>query len=130
MAEFKHAKYLQKTQSGFATPEVKLFHGDDVEDALKEGWTEPTGTRANGEPWNPEVEEDEVSYVDAGAEVQKANDARAEKIAQRKETERQKAAAESEKAQAKAEAENPPAPDFRVQVVEPQKAASKSTRRN
>ncbi|SET91338.1 hypothetical protein [Stenotrophomonas indicatrix] len=74
MAEFKHAKYLYKDG------EVKLFAGDEVEDALADGWEYPKFPRSNGEEWNPEVPADEVSAADAAAEVQKANRARQEKL--------------------------------------------------
>ena len=74
MAEFKHAKYLHKDG------EVKLFAGDEVEDALVNGWEYPKFPRSNGEEWNPEVPADEVSAADAAAEVQKANRARQEKL--------------------------------------------------
>lgn len=74
MTEFKHAKYLHKDS------EVKLFAGDEVEDALADGWEEPKFPRSNGEEWNPEVPADEVPAADAAAEVQKANRARQEKL--------------------------------------------------
>lgn len=74
MAEYKHAKYLHKGG------EVKLFPGDEVEDALSDGWELPKFPRSNGEDWNPEVPEDEVSAADAAAEVLKANRARQEKL--------------------------------------------------
>jgi hypothetical protein len=74
MAEFKHAKYLHKDGG------VKLFAGDEVEDALADGWEYPKFPRSNGEEWNPEVPADEVSAADAAAEVQKANRARQEKL--------------------------------------------------
>ncbi|XQA74600.1 hypothetical protein ACM9XA_03420 [Xanthomonas sacchari] len=74
MAEYKHAKYLHKDG------EVKLFPGDEVEDALADGWELPKFPRSNGEEWNPEVPEDEVSAADAAAEVLKANRARQEKL--------------------------------------------------
>ncbi len=74
MAEFKHAKYLHKDG------EVKLFPGDEVEDALADGWELPKFKRSTGEEWNPEIPEDEVSAADAAAEVLKANRARQEKL--------------------------------------------------
>lgn len=74
MAEFKHAKYLHKDG------EVKLFAGDEVEDALADGWEYPKFPRSNGEDWNPEVPADEVSAADAAAEVLKANRVRQEKL--------------------------------------------------
>jgi len=74
MSEHKYAKYLEKDG------EIKLFHGDDVEDAKGDGWKEPEGKKSNGEEWNPAPVEDEVSIADAQAEVLKANEKRQEKI--------------------------------------------------
>lgn len=74
MAEYKHAKYLHKDD------QVRLFPGDEVEDALADGWEFPKFPRSNGEEWNPEVPDDEVSAADAAAEVLKANRARQEKL--------------------------------------------------
>lgn len=74
MAEYKHAKYLHKDG------EVKLFPGDEVEGAMADGWELPKFPRSNGEEWNPEVPEDEVSAADAAAEVLKANRVRQEKL--------------------------------------------------
>lgn len=74
MAEFKHAKYLTKDSK------VELFPGDEVEDALASGWQYPTFPRSNGEEWNPETPEDEVSAADAAAEVLKSNRARQKKL--------------------------------------------------
>ncbi len=59
---------------------MKIFAGDEVEDALADGWEYPKFPRSNGEDWNPEVPADEVSAADAAAEVQKANRARQEKL--------------------------------------------------
>lgn len=70
----KHAKYLAKDG------ETKLFHGDDVEQGLKDGWSIATGNKSNGEPWNPEVREDEVSILDAQAEVVRSNQVRQDKV--------------------------------------------------
>lgn len=86
MAEFKHAKYLHKDG------EVNLFAGDEVEDALADGWEYPKFPRSNGEDWNPEVPADEVSAADAAAEVQKANRARQEKLDAREAKSESKAA--------------------------------------
>lgn len=74
MADKKHAKYL--TKDG----ETKLFHGDDVEQGLKDGWTVADGNKSNGEPWNPEVREDELSPLDAQAEVIRSNQVRQGKV--------------------------------------------------
>lgn len=90
-----HAKYLVKDF------EVKLFHGDDVEDALKDGWAYPATPMSNGAPWNPEVEDDEVSAADAAAEVQKANGERQAKKDAEKAKEQADLQKDSEAAQEK-----------------------------
>jgi len=74
MAEKKHAKYLEKDG------DTKLFHGDDVDQALKDGWAIAEGNKSNGEPWNPEVRDDEVSIADAQAEVVRSNQVRQDKV--------------------------------------------------
>lgn len=48
--------------------EVK-FHADS-EAAKAEGWEEPEGLRSNGEPWNPESEDGEMTQAEALAKVQ------------------------------------------------------------
>lgn len=74
MANKNHAKYLLKDG------QVELFHGDDVEDALKSGWAVAEGNKSNGESWNPEVRDDEVSILDAQAEVVRSNKVRQDKV--------------------------------------------------
>ncbi len=74
MAEKKHAKYLEKDGK------TELFHGEDVEQALKDGWEVAEGNKSNGEPWNPEVRDDEVSILDAQAEVVRSNKVRQDKV--------------------------------------------------
>lgn len=74
MAEKKHAKYLEKDGK------TDLFHGEDVEQALKDGWKIAEGNKSNGEPWNPEVRDDEVSILDAQAEVVRSNKVRQDKV--------------------------------------------------
>lgn len=74
MADKKHAKYLEKDGK------TELFHGDDVEQALKDGWKIAEGNKSNGEPWNPEVRDDEVSILDAQAEVVRSNKVRQDKV--------------------------------------------------
>ncbi len=74
MAEKKHAKYLEKDGK------TELFHGEDVEQALKDGWNVAEGNKSNGEPWNPEVRDDEVSILDAQAEVVRSNKVRQDKV--------------------------------------------------
>lgn len=112
--EKKHAKWLQKDGKR------SLFHGDDVADALQNGWQMVDGNRANGEPWNP-TEEDEIDQLDGAADViREANDYKAEK-AKKKADAAEKARAEA----AKAAPEPDQAPDLKVQVVEPKKSAKK-----
>lgn len=74
MADKKHAKYLVKDG------DTQLFHGDDVEQAIKDGWEVATGNKSNGEPWNPEVREDELLVADAQAEVVRSNAVRQDKV--------------------------------------------------
>lgn len=74
MATKNHAKYLEKDG------DVQLHHGDDVEQALKDGWKIAEGNKSNGEPWNPEVRDDEVSVADAQAEVIRSNKVRQDKV--------------------------------------------------
>ena len=74
MADKKHAKYLVKDG------DTRLFHGDDVEQAIKDGWEVATGNKSNGEPWNPEVRHDELSVADAQAEVVRSNAVRQDKV--------------------------------------------------
>lgn len=120
------ALYLVNPDTG----RVELVHADDVEDRQGAGWKLPTGMKANGEPWNdPEEEADAVSAASNAAEVARANTVREERIEARKAEEREAERAEAEKAQAKAEADNPPTPDFKVQVVEvPAPKVRKSTK--
>lgn len=95
MADVKHAKYLTKDGK------TELFHGDDVEDAQKDGWVIADGKKSNGEPWNPEVRDDEVSILDAQAEVERSNKVRQDKIDAE---DAKKAEKEAPKAEAKPEA--------------------------
>lgn len=62
----KHAMWLEKDGKR------GLYHADDVEAAMLNGWTKVEGERANGEKWNPEPEEGVVYPLDAAAEAQKA----------------------------------------------------------
>lgn len=75
MATKNYAKFLEKDG------DVQLFHGDDVDQALKDGWKIVEGNKSNGEPWNPEVRDDEVSILDSQAEVIRSNKVRQDKVA-------------------------------------------------
>lgn len=41
----------------------------DSEAAKADGWVEPEGVRSNGEPWNPEPKDGELTQADALAKV-------------------------------------------------------------
>lgn len=72
--EKKHALYLVKEGEGGP----KLFHGDDVEAAKANGWSEPDFQKSNGTDWNAE---DDLAQQDAAARLAKAKaeaDAKAE----------------------------------------------------
>lgn len=73
--EKKHALYLAKDGEG----SPRLFHGDDVDAAKANGWSEPDFPKSNGQPWNAE---DDLEGQDAAAELAKAKaDADAKKEA-------------------------------------------------
>lgn len=74
MADKKHAQNLEKDGK------TELHHGEDVEQALKDGWKVAEGNKSNGEPWNPEVRDDELSPLDAQAEVLRSNKVRQDKL--------------------------------------------------
>jgi hypothetical protein len=48
--EKKHALYLLNPDED----RIELVHADDVDDRKADGWKEPEGMKANGEPWNAE----------------------------------------------------------------------------
>lgn len=107
MADKKNAQWLEKDN------ERHLFHGDDVEDAQKNGYSVVDGERPNGEPYNP-TDEDAIAALNAAAESQKAsNEAKAKKD-EKKAEEAEKARKANEEAAKKAPVE----PDLKVQVVE------------
>lgn len=103
MADHKHAQYLTKDGK------TELHHKDDIEDALKNGWTVADGEKSNGEPWNPETRDDEVSILDAQAEVQRSNKVRQDKI------DAEDAKEEAKTAESKADAAKAEAPKKSVQ---------------
>lgn len=41
----------------------------DSEQALADGWKEPKGEKPNGEPWNPEAKDGELTQAEAIAYV-------------------------------------------------------------
>lgn len=47
--------------------EIELHMDSEV--AKADGWSEPEGVRSNGEPWNPEPKEGELTQADALARV-------------------------------------------------------------
>ena len=115
--EKKHAAWMHKDGKR------SLFHGDDVEAAALHGWAKITeGARANGQPWNPDLgDEDAIAALDAAAESLKtSNKVRDDRSA--------KKAEDAEKARKKAEQEaasRPEKPDMKVQIVDPPKSAGK-----
>jgi hypothetical protein len=112
-AEKKHALYLMPFENGQYS-RAQLVHADDVEDRLKEGWREPIGQKANGEEWNAE---DDLDNQDCAAESAKKN-------AERQAKKDAKKAEELEAARKVQEALPKPQdrPDFKVEVVTPEKA--------
>lgn len=44
----------------------------DSEAAKADGWVEPEGVKSNGEPWNPEPENGELTQAEALARTQDA----------------------------------------------------------
>ncbi len=105
-------RYLQD-----ANGNVRLYAGDDIAAAQANGVVEPVGKKANGEDWNPVVEEGDKSQAEAVAEVAKANTERQGKIDARKAKDAEAAKRDADKAAAAAPA-LAPKPDFRVEVVE------------
>lgn len=63
--EKKHALYLVKDGEG----SPRLFHGDDVDAAKANGWSEPDFPKSNGDAWNAE---DDLDQQDAAAELARA----------------------------------------------------------
>lgn len=112
-ADKKYALYLMPFRDGGYQRAV-LVHADDVEERLKEGWKEPIGQKANGEAWNQE--EDLVGQT-AAAEIAKA-------AAERQSKKDADKAAELEKERKAQESLPKPQdrPDFKVEVVTPEKA--------
>lgn len=112
------ARYLEKDG------EVRLFGSDQLEDARKDGWKEPTGVRGNGEKWNTELEpEDGEPAAESAARLQAEADKRTEAKSAR--------LAKEQAAQAKEREANAidldKQPDMRVEVVEKPKSATRKT---
>jgi hypothetical protein len=83
--EKKHAAWLEKDD------QRSLFHGDDVADALANGWERAEGVQGTGEPWNPPVVEGEDYPLDQLADAIKASNAlRDEKAAKKTRAEAKK----------------------------------------
>jgi hypothetical protein len=80
------------------TKHVELVHGEDVEAKKAQGWKEPEGEKANGEPWN---DENSLAQRNAAADQAKTR----EKIAADKAEKEQKEHADAEKAAEKARKE-------------------------
>jgi hypothetical protein len=113
MANKYHAQFMENDKG-----ERGLYHGDDVEAALQNGFKKVEGLRANGEPWNPEPEDGEEYSLDQLADAQRAvNKAAAEK-AEKKAKKKAEARKGDEKAQAEAQKAHDQKPDLKVQVVE------------
>ena len=107
MADKKHALYLADPDTG----RVELIHADEVEDKKKAGWKQPEGQRPNGEGWNGE---DDLAGQDYAADFAREKAKADAEKAKKAEAERQKAET--------AKPEPVPAPDLRVEVVQPAKA--------
>lgn len=105
----KHARYLAEPEHGH----VELVPKEDVEDKLKSGWTEPTGTRPNGYEYNRE--EDQLQIDAAGEALSARRKWQADQDAE-KEKEREKIADDAKKAQEKADADAKPKPAPAVPV--------------
>lgn len=117
MATEKQApRYLQDADGN-----VALYAGDDIDAAKQHGKQEPEGRKANGEEWNPTVEEGDKSQAEAVAEVAEANAERQSKIDARKAKDAEAAKKDADKAAAAAPVIEPPA-DLRVEVVESKKS--------
>lgn len=95
---------------------VRLYAADDLTAAYANGMKEPDGVRGNGEPWNPEPIEGEVSQVDALAEVSKADAERRAKAAKRAEKDAKPEVAQDLSAALEAQGA------VKVEIVEPAKA--------
>lgn len=84
-----------------------LYAGGDVADARANGWSDPDGTRPNGEPYNPDPVEGERTQADAIEGVMKAVAGRDAKRAKAEKADEPKLATADKAA------------DLRVEVVEP-----------
>lgn len=73
MASEKHALYLVKEGEG----SPKLFHGDDVESAKANGWSEPDFLKSNGTEWNAEGDLSQQDSAARLAKVKAGSDAKA-----------------------------------------------------
>lgn len=104
--EEKHALYLVPKEGG----KPELIHADDVEDKRKAGYTDPTGTKANGTKWN---DEDDIAQQDVAADQARVTAEYQGKKQAAKDKENEAALKQQEAAEK---------PDMKVQIVEPPKA--------
>lgn len=100
----------EATEARWLEKDGKIELHADSAAAKADGWAEPKGVRSNGAPWNPEPIEGVTPQAEFAARLQTAN---AEVEAKRA----QKKAAADEAAREEVEPV-PPAPDFRVAIVE------------
>lgn len=77
------------------TKHVELVHGEDVEDKKAQGWKEPEGDKANGEPWN---DEESLAQRNAAADQAKTRAKLDADKAEKEQKERDEAAKAPEKA--------------------------------
>jgi hypothetical protein len=79
--EKKHALYLVNSDED----RIELVHAEDVDDRKANGWKEPEGMKANGQPWNAERD---LPGQDIAADIAKqtaAADAKEQKSAKAEE---------------------------------------------
>jgi len=109
--EKQAARFLQDADGN-----VRLYAGEDIAAANANGIKEPTGRKANGEEWNPTVEEGVKTQAEAAGELAKMNSEYQAKIDARKAAEAEKSRKEGEKAREEAP-ERTRTPDFRVEII-------------
>lgn len=117
--EKQNAMWLADPKTGAVT----LHHADDVADSMKAGFTQPTGMKANGEPFNGE---DDLVQQTAAAENAKLKAKLDSEKAEKKTAEHERVLAQS----AKAAADVPVEPDMRVAIVPLPKAAKTAPKKS
>ncbi len=105
----KHARYLVNPDTGH----VELIHGEDIEDKMGAGYSEPEGMMPNGARINGDEPEDSEAR-DTQAEQARRN----AEWQSKKDEEKAKQAEEARKAQEDALANQPEHADMTVRVVE------------